>query len=108
MEGRCQPPKYIMKNLLLLFVILIAFGCSEERNKKEPLTYDHFLNNLKPETSYPSVVDLFGEPTKDIGSGIHIYVYELADTTEIWIGYVDKILYARHVNKNQRLLHTII
>jgi hypothetical protein len=57
---------------------------------------------------YTSFVDFFGEPTKDIGSGIHIYVYKLTDSTEIWIGYVDNILYAHHVDKNQQLLNTII
>ncbi len=58
--------------------------------------------------SYTSFVDLFGEPARDIGSGIHIYVYELTDATEIWIGYVDRILYASHVDENQQLLHIII
>jgi len=97
-----------MKNILILIVILSAFGCSEERIKMEPLTYEHFLNNLKPEMNYTSIVDFFGEPTNDIGSGIHIYVYELTDSTEIWIGYVDEIIYARHVDEKGQLLHTII
>ena len=106
--NRLTIPKYAMKNILVLVLIIVALGCSEERNIKEPLTYDHFLNNLKPEMSYTSFVDLFGEPAKDIGSGIHIYVYELTDATEIWIGYVDRILYASHVDENQQLLDIII
>lgn len=97
-----------MKNILVLIVIFVAFGCSEENTEMVPLSYDDFQNNLKPEMNYTSFVDFFGEPTKDIGSGIHIYVYELTDSTEIWIGYVDNIIYARHVDKNQQLLHTII
>lgn len=52
---------------------------------------------------YTAIVSKFGQPTKDIGSGIHIYVYVLDDATEIWIGYVDKILYARHMDKTQKL-----
>ncbi len=50
----------------------------------------------------------FGEPDSDIGSGIHIYVYKLKNSTEIWIGYTDHIIYARHVDRNQQLLHTTI
>ncbi|MDH5366796.1 MAG: hypothetical protein OEW67_07405 [Cyclobacteriaceae bacterium] len=97
-----------MKNILLLIVILGFFGCSEENINTTPLTYDHFQNNLKPEMNYTALVDFFGEPTKDIGSGIHIYVYELSDSTEIWIGYVDEILYARHLDEKGQLLDTII
>ena len=51
---------------------------------------------------------VFGEPDADNGSGIHIYIYRLSDATEIWIGYTDKIIYARHLDSNQKLLHTII
>jgi hypothetical protein len=57
---------------------------------------------------FNAIVARFGEPTKDIGSGIHIYVYQLGDQTEIWIGYVDRIIYARHVDANQQVLHIII
>lgn len=97
-----------MKNILLLVITLIIFGCSEENVNTDPLTYDHFQNNLNPEMSYSAFVDFFGEPTKDIGSGIHIYVYKLSDSTEIWIGYADKILYARHLDEKGQLLDTII
>ena len=92
----------------MLIVILGVFGCSEEKISTTPLTYDYFQNNLKPEMSYTVFVDFFGEPTKDIGSGIHIYVYVLSDSTEIWIGYTDEILYARHVDGKGQLLDTII
>ena len=97
-----------MKKILVLIVILSVFGCTKENINTTPLTYDHFQNNLKPEMDYTAFVDFFGEPTKDIGSGIHIYVYELSDSTEIWIGYVDGIIYARHVDDKGQLLDTII
>lgn len=58
--------------------------------------------------SYNLIVSKFGEPSKDIGSGIHIYVYQLTDSTEIWIGYTDKIIYARHMYKNHQIIKTII
>lgn len=96
-----------MKNFLVLVLIFFSFGCSEE-NIQSPLTYDHFKTNLTAEMTYNEVVDFFGEPSKDIGSGIHMYVYELSDSTEIWIGYADEILYARHVDENGQLLDEII
>lgn len=99
----------IMKKILLLLLVLSVFACSGDDDAKiEPLTYNYFKTNLKPKMNYTSIVNIFGEPTKDIGSGIHIYVYQLPDSTEIWIGYVNEILYARHVDKNEQVLHTII
>lgn len=58
--------------------------------------------------NYNAIVAKFGEPSKDIGSGIHIYVYILSDSTEVWIGYTDKILYARHLDKNHLLIENLI
>ena len=89
-----------------MFFSVIA--CSEDNTEIKPLTFDNFNNTLKPNMDYTKLVEFFGEPTRDIGSGIHIYVYEMSDSTEIWIGYSDKIHYARHVDKNQQVLHTII
>jgi len=57
---------------------------------------------------YADLVNKFGEPDEDIGSGIHIYVYKLSDSTSIIIGYTDKILYAKHVDSDQQVLHIII
>jgi shikimate 5-dehydrogenase len=84
-------------------------SCSKENNStKQGFTYSNFENNLKSDMNYNSIVAKFGEPSNDIGSGIHIYVYQLIDSTEIWIGYADKIIYARHMDKNQQILNTII
>ncbi len=56
---------------------------------------------------YNALKSTFGNPLKDAGSGIHIYVYKLVDLSEIWIGYVDHILYARHMDRNQQLLENV-
>jgi hypothetical protein len=45
-------------------------------------------------------VNIFGEPGRDIGSGIHIYVFDLKDSMEIWIGFADKIFHACHIDKS--------
>ncbi len=57
---------------------------------------------------YKAIVDQFGEPSNDIGSGIHIYVLVLTDFTEIRIGYTDKIPYARQMDPTHQLLNTLI
>ncbi len=92
-----------------LFLILFVFlSCSNDRIMiKSEMTYSNFQNNLKYDMNYNSIVSKFGEPAKDIGSGIHIYVYLLTDLTEIWIGFVDRILYIKHLDKNQQLIENM-
>lgn len=67
-----------------------------------------FKNSLTSQMDYTAIVETFGQPSRDIGSGISIHVYDLDDLTEIWIGYTNRILYARHVDKNQLLLDNLI
>jgi hypothetical protein len=88
---------------ILLFTLLSSCDTDEKQ-----LTYNDFEASLDPEMDYTAIVRKFGEPQKDIGSGIHIYVYELNDSTQIIIGYTDQILYARHVDKDHNVLHTLI
>lgn len=93
--------------LIALMLIMTSMACSKEGVDIAELTYQDFTH-LKPEMKYATIVEQFGEPDKDAGSGIHIYVYELTDGTEIWIGYTDAILYARHMDSYQKVLHVII
>ncbi len=72
---------------------------SSYMNKIVP-TLDDFKNTLNESQDIETIFSKFGEPQADIGSGIHIYVYELNDSTEIWIGYVDRILYVQHVDSD--------
>jgi len=67
-----------------------------------------FKESLKPEMNYQAIVDVFGKPDKDIGSGIYIYVYTLKDSTEIHIGYTHKILYARHIGLDDQLIDNLL
>ena len=99
-----------MKNILVCIsiVVFLLAGCTKTTDNKKSLTYSDFVTSLNAGMDYTAIVAKFGEPTKDIGSGIHIYVYQLSDLTEIWIGYVDRIIYARHVDSNQNVLHIII
>ncbi|WP_182126454.1 hypothetical protein [Nitrosopumilus sp. b2] len=70
-------------------------------------TLDDFKHTLSDSYDINTIFSKFGEPHKDIGSGIHIYVYELNDNTEVWIGYVDDIWYVKHVDLNGNVLEEL-
>ena len=101
-----------MRKIILgiLLTALLFTACSkdtrEEPSDKE--TIEYFNYNLKADLKYDDLVNLFGAPDGDIGSGIHIYVYDLKDGSKVYIGYTDKIMYARHVSSSGQVLHTII
>ena len=79
---------------------------SSYMNKVIP-TLEDFRNTLSVSQDIDTIFFKFGEPHQDIGSGIHIYVYELNDSTEIWIGYSDHILYVRHVDSGGNFLESL-
>jgi len=95
--------KAITTSLLFIFLLI---SCKEDTNPIKQLTFSNFQTSLKLDMKYKDIVATFGEPHRDIGSGIHIYVYELADTTVIWIGYTEGILYAKHQDSDRNILHT--
>ena len=70
-------------------------------NKIKPCTIKVF-RSIKRRTSMKEVVRLCGEPSADIGSGIHIYVYKLPGGSEVRIGTPDdkQIMYIAHVAPN--------
>lgn len=100
--------KYILYPVILLCLFLSCTKKQTDISQEATNSYAYFEKNLKSGMDYTAIVSKFGQPIKDIGSGIHIYVYVLDDATEIWIGYVDKILYARHMDKTQKLIKTLI
>jgi len=60
---------------------------------------------------YPGIIATSGNPNGDLGSCINIYYYNMNDGTSVWIGYADKIMYARHMSSNMStalLLHTVL
>jgi len=70
-------------------------------------TLEDFKNTLSEPYDIDMIFSKFGEPHRDIGSGIHIYVYELNDLTEIWVGYADDIWYVKHVDANGNTLEDL-
>ena len=71
-------------------------------------TLDDFRNTLNESQDIETIFFKFGEPHRDIGSGIHIYVYELNDSTEIRIGYNDHIIYVKHFDSDGNLLEQLL
>ena len=71
-------------------------------------TLDDFKDTLDETQDIDEIFFKFGKPHDDIGSGIHIYVYDLNDLTQVWIGYTDEILYIHHVNSDGNLLEQLL
>ena len=97
--------------VLLVFVLGLSFSYCNKRADISKDTYEYFKTHLNSAMTYSQVVASFGEPDGDLGSGIHIYYYNLDDGTCIWIGFADRIIYARHMSNNTgsgQLLHTLI
>lgn len=88
-------------NVLRVFLIITSLtlaSCANDEVRLSDPSLKDFQKHLKQDMNYTTLVSTFGQPVKDIGSGIHIYVYSLPDATEVWIGYVDAIVYARQVD----------
>ena len=96
-----------MKKVLVILIGFLSVCCHTDV-EQQANTVGYFEQHLKADMNYGNLKSTFGEPANDIGSGIHIYQYNLQDGTKIHIGFVDKILYARHVDANDQLIKTLI
>lgn len=94
--------------LLILFAFTLSTGCSKKEKGTETGTVEYFKQHLTADMNYATITKTFGQPNADKGSGVHIYVYGLKDGTSIWIGYADKILYARQMDSNNQLIATLL
>ncbi|MFA6602044.1 MAG: hypothetical protein WCT02_04275 [Candidatus Paceibacterota bacterium] len=73
---------------------------SEDQSDNRLSNQLHSYSQLKAGDSFAKVKRLFGSPEGDIGSGIHIFVYTLADKSRVLIGFADlkHLLYVKHVS----------
>ncbi len=94
--------------ILLTLGLCLCIACRKEKNSPQELDYEYFKTNLSFDMNLDELIKTFGQPHNDIGSGIHIYIYELNDGTRMVIGYIDSILYAMHVDKEENVLHILI
>ncbi|HEY9733114.1 MAG TPA: hypothetical protein V6C89_14450 [Drouetiella sp.] len=64
------------------------------------------FSSFKKGMDTQSLLSRCGKPERDLGSGIHIYEYLLADKTKVWVGCVDTIMYIDHVagGKHKRIV----
>jgi hypothetical protein len=54
------------------------------------------------------IEDTFGEAKSQAKSTVSVYKYQLLDSTEVWIGYRDKIVYACFVDENHNLVEDLV
>ncbi|MCE1198800.1 MAG: hypothetical protein LWW85_07515 [Marinilabiliales bacterium] len=96
--------------VILLVLLVLVLGCKKSDPSADPQkgSYAYFVANIQPTMDYSALESCFGTPDKEMGSGIHIYVYLLRDQTEIWIGFSNKIIYVRHMDASHQLLDTLI
>jgi len=97
-----------MKNAFIILIALLFASCADNGLETSPDSVAYFERHLKTDMNYESLKHTFGEPDNDIGSGIHIYLYNLQDGTKIQIGFVDSIIYARHVDANDQLIEDLL
>src|SRR2546423_3106483 len=96
-----------MKRILFMLAFCLAIECLRteqalaQRIPPTTRTIEAF-RRTKPQMSMKQVIDICGVPDEDIGSGIHIYVYKLADDSLVRIGTPDKkrLIYVAHVLPN--------
>ncbi len=103
----------------LIGIVLMLAGCaakntpanSTNNSTVQSSTQKDFdlFKNVTMTTTIEEIINSCGQPDRDIGSGIHIFVYDLKDSTSIWIGSADNksIMYLDHVSakgEHQRML----
>src|SRR5438067_6794354 len=96
-----------MKRILLMLTFCLTIECRSteqalaQRTPPTARTIEVF-HRIKRQMSMKQVIDICGVPDEDIGSGIHIYVYKLADGSLLRIGTPDKkrLIYVAHVLPN--------
>ncbi|WP_028981715.1 hypothetical protein [Sporocytophaga myxococcoides] len=95
-----------MKSIIQGSLLLACMACSKPQKKELSLT--DFETKIKSDMDYYSMVEAFGKPAKDIGRGIHIYVYDLKDSTKMLVGFTDKVLYAKQVNHKEEIVKDVL
>lgn len=98
-----------MKHLFVASVInVLLWSCGSDEETQVRGTVGYFEQKLYKTMDYTDLVQTFGEPADDKGSGIHIYVYRLEDGTEVWIGFTDQVIYAKHLDEQLNLLKDLL
>ena len=97
--------KLFVSTLLLLWSS-VAF--SQDNSEETKLDFTYFNTHLKREMNKEEIVEFFGKPSRDRGSGIYVYEYDLSDSTTVVIGCAHIVFYAYHSDKKGKVLDQII
>lgn len=85
----------------------VRFEKVEEKQaeKKPRRTLQHFQKNLDRSLTPAKAIAAFGQPDRNIGSGLIIFEYDLDDGTKLRLGFPGNspIMYAHHVQKDGTL-----
>jgi|GEM_PF-2573581 len=93
----------------VLALSLVAVVACRRSGPVEPLSLATVQREVKVGMTLPELAKKIGPPLRDIGSGIHIYVYNIDDGTQLLVGYTDRVLYARQVTgTGMTLVQTIV
>jgi hypothetical protein len=95
--GQNQKSGSMFRNIVVFALLLLFLGCQKDESVEKKLTFEDFKDKLEIGMNYSDIIINFGDPDEDIGSGLHIYMYKLEDSSEVWIGYSNKIEYIKHV-----------
>jgi len=67
-------------------------------------TLTHIRPLVRPGTTMADIRAALGPPDRDVGSGLHIWVYDLHDGTAVIVGDAGRgpLVYAHHVDRAER------
>lgn len=84
------------RKITLIMTLIIAGIILTSCNQNDELDYN---KNLKENMSRKEVVELLGEPIKDIGSGVAIYIYPIDETKKLMLIFngKDKLVHMNYV-----------
>jgi len=100
-----------MKKYFVVIILLLGSNVILQPQNREPEkhSYSDFEKQLNPNMGNDSIVTRFGNPNTTTGSGLHILIYELVDSTSLIIGCTNiSIIYAKHYDRNGNLIHELI
>ena len=101
--------RYLLVVSALCCSALVLFSTTCSRRPSGPRDrLEYFKQNLQDDMDTVDLKKTFGPAEKLTHSDLSIYKYHLADSTEVWIGYTDKIVYACYVDKRHNLVEDII
>ncbi|MBD3279541.1 MAG: hypothetical protein GF390_02405 [Candidatus Pacebacteria bacterium] len=86
---------------VITFIFLLIFTFKKDLFIKNR-SLGYFKENVTAALSYKDMIDVFGKPDSEIGSGLYIYVYILNDGSKVLFGYQSKsnVFYIYHENNS--------